>query len=240
MMIIPKSKKHLIQKIISKLKKDSSYKILSNYSTKQYVRILFYRGSQILRGGLIRIKLKSCRGLIFCGKSVTIEHAYMVETGSNLILEDFVYINALSEKGIRFGHNVMIGRGTSITCTGVIAKKGVGLSIGNNSAVGSNSYIGARGEIQIGNDVIMGPRVTIFSENHNYESLDLPIRKQGESRKGVFIEDDCWIGTGSTILDGVTVRQGSVIAAGSVVTKDVEPYSVVAGVPAQQIKRRRT
>ena len=238
-MTIPKSKKHLIQKIISMLKKDSSYKISSNYSTKQYAMILFYRGMQILRGIRIRMKLKSHRGLIFCGKSVTVEHAYMVETGSNLILEDFVYINALSENGIRFGSNITIGRGTSITCTGVIANKGVGLSIGNNSAIGSYSYIGARGEIKIGNDVIMGPMVTMFSENHNYGNLDLPIRKQGEFRKGIIIEDDCWIGTGSTILDGVTVGRGSVIAARSVVTKSVEAYSVVAGIPAQQIKRRK-
>jgi acetyltransferase-like isoleucine patch superfamily enzyme len=238
-MIVP-PKKYLIQKIISQLKKDSSYEISSNYSTKQYVRILFYQGRQILRGVRIRMKIKSCRGFIFCGKSVTIEHAYMVEAGSNLILEDFVYINALSEKGFLFGHNVTIGRGTSITCTYVMANKGVGLSIGNNSAIGSHSHIGARGELRIGNDVIIGPMVTIFSENHNYESLDLPIRKQGESRKGIFIEDDCWIGAGSTVLDGVTAGQDSVIAAGSVVTKDVEAYSVVAGVPAKQIKRRRT
>jgi acetyltransferase-like isoleucine patch superfamily enzyme len=237
--MIALSKKYLIQKIISQLKKDPSYEMSSNYSTKQYINILFYRGMQILRGVRIRMKLKSSRGFVFCGKSVTIEHAYMVETGSNLILEDFVYINALSEKGILFGHNVTIGRGTSITCTGVIANKGVGLSIGNNSAIGSNSYIGARGELQIGNNVIMGPMVTIFSENHNYENMDTPIRKQGESRKGISIKDDCWIGAGSTILDGVTVGQGSVIAAGSVVTRDVEAYSVVAGVPARLIRSRR-
>jgi len=237
-MTILKSKKHLIQKIISILKKDISYKISSNYSTKQYARILYYRGVQILRGIRIRIKLKSSRGLIFCGKSVTIEHGYLVEIGSNLILEDLTYINALSEKGIRFGNNVTIGRGTIITCTGIIANKGIGLSNSNNSAIGSYSYIGARGEIRIGNDVIMGPMVTMFSENHNYKRLDLPIRKQGESRKGIIIEDDCWVGTGSTILDGVTVGQGSVITAKSAVTKNVEPYSVVAGVPAQQIKRR--
>ena len=238
-MTISKSKKHLIEKLISILKEDSSYRISSNYSTKQYAMVLFYRGMQILRGITLRIKLKSHRGLIFCGKSVTVEHGYMVETGSNLILEDFVYINALSEKGIRLGNNITIGRCSSITCTGVIANKGVGLSIGNNSAIGSYSYIGARGEIKIGNDVIMGPMVTIFSENHNYENLDLPIRKQGESRTGITIEDDCWIGTGSTILDGVTVGQGSVIAAGSVVTKNVEAYSVVAGAPAKQIKHRK-
>jgi acetyltransferase-like isoleucine patch superfamily enzyme len=239
-MTIPKSREHLIQTVISMLKKDSSYKVTSNYTTKESYKILLYRGIQILRGIRIRIKLKSSRGFMFCGKSVIIEHGYMVESGSNLILEDLIYINALSEKGIRFGNNVTIGRGAIITCTGVIANKGKGLTIGNNSAVGSYSYIGARGEIRIGDDVIMGPMVTIISENHNYERLDLPIRKQGESRKGIIIEDDCWVGNGSTILDGVTVGLGSVIAAKSVVTKDVEAYSVVAGVPAQQIKCRKT
>ena len=78
-MTIPKSREHLIQTVISMLKKDSSYKVSSNYTTKESYKILLYRGIQILRGIRIRIKLKSSRGFMFCGKSVTIEHGYMVE-----------------------------------------------------------------------------------------------------------------------------------------------------------------
>lgn len=230
----------LVQKFIARLKKDENYQITSHYSVKDYYEIFRLRGVQVLRGIKIRIKIKKCGGLIFCGKGVKIEHSYLFETGQNLILEDYVYISALSEEGIHFGDNVTIGRGSVITSTGVIANKGVGLYIGNNTAIGCQSYIGARGGITIGSDVIMGPMVSIFSENHNYDNLNIPIRKQGESRRGIVIEDDCWIGTGCKIMDGVKIGQGSVLAAGAAITKDVPPYSVVAGVPAKIIKYRKS
>lgn len=125
-----------------------------------------------------------------------------------------------------------------LSCTGVIANKGVGIVIGNNSAVGAQSFLGGQGGIVIGNDVIMGPQVKIFSENHNYALPDMLIRKQGESRKGVVIGDNCWVGAGAIILDGVTLAEGCVIAAGAVVTKSMPANSVVAGVPAKVIQTR--
>jgi acetyltransferase-like isoleucine patch superfamily enzyme len=167
-----------------------------------------------------------------------LEFGFMIQTGAGLILEDDVKINALSAHGISFGNNVTIGRGAILVCTGVVANKGEGILIGSNSAVGALSFLGGQGGIRIGNNVIMGPSVRIFSENHNFEDPAVPIRKQGESRQGVVIEDDCWIGAGATILDGATIGTGSVVAAASVVTRSVPPFSVVAGVPAKVIKSR--
>jgi len=86
--------------------------------------------------------------------------------------------------------------------------------------------------------VLMGPRVTLLAENHVFDDLDLPIKEQGVVRSAIHIEDDCWLGAGSTVLAGVTVGHGSVVAAGSVVTKDVPPGSVVAGVPAKLVRSR--
>ena len=169
-----------------------------------------------------------------------IEHGYLIRSGPNLIIEDHVQINALSENGITFGRNVTIGKGAIIACTGVIANRGVGLEIGDYSAVGAQSFLGCQGGIRLGNNVIMGPGVRIFSENHNYNDPTIPIRLQGETRKGVVIEDDCWVGSGVTILDGVTIGTGTLIAAGSVVTKNIPSFSVVAGVPARIIKDRRS
>ncbi|MBT2724003.1 acyltransferase [Bacillus sp. ISL-46] len=100
------------------------------------------------------------------------------------------------------------------------------------------NYIGPAGYISIGNNVMLGPNVSMSSENHIYINTEKPIKEQGVERKGIFIEDDCWIGTGAIILDGVRIGRGSVVAAGSVVTKDIPPYSIVAGIPAKIIKSR--
>ena len=183
--------------------------------------------------------LGRCAGLFFCGRKVVIEYGYQLSAGPNLILEDLVQISALSEKGISLGRNVTIGKSAILVCTGVIANRGVGIEIGDYSAVGAHSFLGGQGGVRLGQNVIMGPGVRIFSENHNYGDLGIPIRLQGENRKGVLVEDDCWVGSGVTILDGVTVGTGSLIAAGSVVTKDVPPFSIAAGVPAKVIGDRR-
>lgn len=164
------------------------------------------------------------------------QHAYQVLAGKSLIIEDGVHINALSANGIVLGNNVTIAKYAILTCTGVIANRGTGIEIGNNSGIGAQSFLGGQGGIKIGNDVIMGPQVKIFSENHNYDRSDVIIRKQGESRKGISIEDNCWIGAGVTILDGVTISKGCVVAAGSVVTKSIPKNSIAAGVPAKVIK----
>ncbi|MDC0552109.1 acyltransferase, partial [Flavobacteriaceae bacterium] len=126
-----------------------------------------------------------------------------------------------------------------IECTGVLRNLGDGLIMGNNVGIAHNCFIQVRGNIQIGNNVIFGPNVSIFSENHNFSDLDIPINLQGESRKGVKINDGVWIGSRATILDGVSIGENSIIAAGSVVVKDVPPFSIVGGVPAKVLKQRK-
>jgi acetyltransferase-like isoleucine patch superfamily enzyme len=79
----------------------------------------------------------------------------------------------------------------------------------------------------------------IAAGNHNFSRIDVPIMDQGNTAKGIRIEDDVWIGANSVILDGVTIRHGAIVAAGTVVTNDVETFSVVAGVPAQKKRVRQ-
>jgi len=173
------------------------------------------------------------------GRKVTIRHKKSVSVGRSVIFEDFVYIDALSKTGVELGNNVTIAKFSTLQCTGVIQELGRGIKIGSNSAVGAYSFLGGQGGIFIGENVIMGPRVNIFSENHVYKDSSVPIRLQEVSRKGVIIEDNCWIGANSTIVDGVHIYPGCVVAAGSVVTKDVNSDSVVGGVPAKFIKSRK-
>ncbi len=109
--------------------------------------------------------------------------------------------------------------------------------IGDNSGIGINAILSSG--VKIGNDVMMGPYCMMFTSNHAIGDLTTPMRKQGHAeRKPIVIGNDIWIGARVTILPGVHVGDGSVIGAGAVVTKDVEPYSIVAGNPAKKIGSR--
>lgn len=107
-------------------------------------------------------------------------------------------------------------------------------SIGTNSVINSRCRIDNRGAISIGENVSISQEVIILTADH-----DIDAAKFSGRNKTVKIEDYVWIGTRVTILPGVTVGKGALIAAGSVVTKDVAPFSVVAGVPAKLIRMRR-
>src|SRR6185437_562692 len=167
------------------------------------------------------------KGLLFLGPRCKIIHKSHLQLGKAINIGDNVEINALSIEGIRVGNNVSIHRNTIIECTGVMRSIGIGLTIGNNVGIAQNCFIQVRGKVIIGNDVIFGPGVSIFSENHNFTDLDKPIRDQGEKRIGVTIEDGVWVGSNTVILDGVIVGNNSIIAAGSIVNKNVEPYTIV-------------
>ncbi len=123
----------------------------------------------------------------------------------------------------------------------------------NSLVIGKNFYIGRDSQIEtdclIGDNVIFGNKVAIVGKyDHHYQQLGVPIRMASRIRdedynwKGLdsktIIEDDVWIGYGAIIMSGVTIKKGSIIAAGSVVTKDTEPYSIFGGNPAKKITNR--
>lgn len=115
------------------------------------------------------------------------------------------------------------------------------IEIGDYSAIGPRAYIGgigSGGSLHIGNYVMMAPDVIILTQQHRHDRLDIPMCYQGKIDKKVTIEDDVWIGMRAIIMPGVTIGKGAIIGAGAVVTKNVEPYSIVGGVPAQTIKKR--
>lgn len=227
-----------IENIIRKLKGNKDYKWESSYTPRDLLSISEVRFSQLLRGFILKIFLRKTAGLIFIGRNVTVRHGYLLSAGKNLILEDNVSINALSSNGIIIGDHVSIARDSILFCTGIIAQKGTGITIGNRTGISARAYFAGQGGITIGDDVIFGPNVQIFSENHHFSDLDKTIKEQGVNRDAVFIGNNCWVGAGTTILAGVTIAAGCVIAAGSVVNKSFPENSVIAGVPAKLIKNR--
>ena len=104
---------------------------------------------------------------------------------------------------------------------------------------GLNPGVVTIGTVTIGSRVRIAAYAVLVGENHRFDDPDVPIMDQGLTSVGVVIEDDVWIGANVTVVDGVTVGAHSVIAAGAVVTKNVEPYSVMAGVPARKVSDRR-
>lgn len=116
-------------------------------------------------------------------------------------------------------------------------------SISQNVSIGDNSGIGYKcclyGTVQIGDNVMMGPECHIFTTNHVFARVDIPMNQQGiQSEKRVVIGNDVWIGDRVTILPGVHIGKGVIIGAGSVVAKDIPDYSIVVGNPAVIIKNR--
>lgn len=229
--------KTIINKLIHFLGR-TNYKIDSNLSYYSITIVIFEKFIQFLRGLLLKLFFKKSNGILFLGKNVRIKHKNLISIGATVFIGDNVEINALSKKGIQIGNNVSIHRSTIIDCTGGIRSIGEGLKIGNSVGFSPNCYIQVRGNVNIGDNVIFGPFVKIFSENHNFSKIDIPITSQGETRKGVNIESGVWVGSSAIILDGVTIGENAIIAAGSLVNNDIPANSIVAGIPAKIIKNR--
>lgn len=228
----------LINKIIRKLGR-ADYSIDNSISPLNMYLILKSKFFELFRGLFVKILFKKTNGIMFIGKRTCLKHCNLISAGRTLFIGDNVLINALSKNGIQFGNNVSIHSNTIIDCTGGIRSIGEGLVIGNSVGISPNCFIQVRGTVKIGNNVLFGPGVKLFSESHNFDDPKKFINEQGETRKGVIIEDGVWVGSDVTILDGVTIGRNSIIAAKSLVNKDVPSFSIVAGIPAKVIKFRK-
>jgi len=154
-------------------------------------------------------------------------------------MRDF-YLIHIKWKRFTFGSNFHAGRNVEIWAKDTVV-------IGNNCYIGRNSQIECN--ITIGKDVLIGNNVAFIGRyDHNYQEIGKPIRFSSQIRDSDYtwkeinsitiVEDDVWIGYGSIILSGVTIQQGSIVGAGSVVTKNIEAYSIYAGSPAKKIANR--
>jgi acetyltransferase-like isoleucine patch superfamily enzyme len=226
------------ERLVRMIKQDPSYELDEELAWQDLATLLRSRLAGLVRGMWCSLWLGRTDGYLFVGKHVLLRHPRHLSVGHAVTIGHYVLIDALSRDGVRLGDNVSIGDFATIKATGVISELGIGLGIGDNSNLGQYSFVGASGGVQIGRNVLVGQRVNFHSENHVFTDSDRPIKVQGTSRRGITVCDDCWIGSGSIVLDGVTIGEGAVVAAGSVVTKDVPPHTIVGGVPARVIKQR--
>ena len=201
--------------------------------------ILYNTGIKFLRGLWYRIFMKKAKGLFLVGKKVNISHGRHISCGKNVKFEDYVEIHGLCSDGIIMGDNVTISRGVMIRPSSYYGGDlGHGLIIGDNSSIGPHGYVGCSGKIVIGKNVMFGPKCSMFAENHVFGNAEVTIKSQGVKQRGIVIEDDCWIGSNVIILDGVKIGKGSVIGAGTIITKDVLPGSVVVDKREKWVRAR--
>lgn len=133
---------------------------------------------------------------------------------------------------LTIGRWCWIGKGNAIRC-----HEG-NLRIGDKVVFGRKNTINCYLDIEIGSDCIFADWIYICDFDHRFDDLSLPIRKQGIVKSPVRIGSDCWIGEKSTVLRGVTIGDGCVVASHALVNRDIPPLSVVGGVPARDLKTR--
>ena len=176
-----------------------------------------------LRSYWVRRHFAHCSNNVLLGKRPVLHGMKCISIGDSTFIGDYVTLTAWPESAVSHETGIVIGSGCSI---------------------GDFNHISAINRIVIGNNLLTGKWVSIIDNSHglsDYDNLKLPPLERNVTSKGpIVIGDNVWIGDKVSILPGVNIGDGAVIGANSVVTKDVPPYTIVAGVPAQIKKQSST
>jgi acetyltransferase-like isoleucine patch superfamily enzyme len=187
-----------------------------------------------MRGLFYRLILKM-EGLAAIESRVRIRFADNIKLGHGVYIDEGAYLHACPQ-GIEIGSGTIVMHGAILHVYNFRQMPQSGIKIGKDCLIGEYSVIRGQGGVEIGDRVYTSPFTQIIAVNHVFDNPQLPFVDQGITAEGIVIEDDVWLGAGAVITDGVRVGKGAVVAAGAVVTKDVEPHTVVGGVPAKLIK----
>ena len=183
-----------------------------------------------LRQKLYRFLLRHIGRGVVIGRSVAFRHPGKIAIGDRSAVDDYAVLSALGgpESEIVIGERVFVGRHT------VLKTRGGRIRLADDADIGPACRIGTTQKIEIGRYVLVAANCSIGLATHEFADPSTPIALQGLRRKGgVVIEEDVWLSVNVVVLDGVRIGRGSVVGAGSVVTKDVPPYSIAVGIPAR-------
>jgi acetyltransferase-like isoleucine patch superfamily enzyme len=187
-----------------------------------------------LRAFVYRLIL-SIQGYAAIENGVRLRFASRIRLGQGSYLDQGVYIHACPA-GVTIGPRTYVMHGSILHVYNFRQLPHAGIFVGADSLIGEMNVIRGQGGVHIGDRVYTSPLVQIIAVNHVFDDPTRPFIEQGITAEGIVIEDDVWIGSGAVITDGVRIGKGAVVAAGAVVTKDVQPHTVVGGVPARVIK----
>ncbi len=200
--------------------------------------VCFVPGSAgiVLRSLLYRGLLGRLGPGVVIGRSVTLRHPHRIELGDRAVVDDNAYLSAVGPEGtsIRIGERVLVGRSS------VVKTRAGQIEIGDDTSIGHECRIVTSHRLEIGRDVLLAARACVGASEHERGDLDTPISRQGLSKEGgLRIEDEVWVGLGAIVLDGLTLGRGCIVGAGAVVTRDVPPLAIAAGVPARIVGERK-
>ncbi len=173
---------------------------------------------------------------VVIGRSCTVRHPAKIHLGDGAMIDDYAVLDAkgATNRGIFVGRDVLVGRNTVLSC------KNGDIFVGNGSNIAMNCFIQSGKNVTIGEKVLFAAYCYIIGGGtHRSERVDVPVMDQGQSIDGIVIGDHAWLGAGAKVMDGVEIGRDAIIGAGAVVTRDVPPYHVAAGVPARNVRDRR-
>jgi len=182
-------------------------------------------------GGMFRF---AGRGVIF-GRGLVLRHPGKISIGERVSIDDDVMLDAsgAGEEGISLGDGVIVSR----SC--VIQGKTGPVKIGSRADIGCNCIFSSVSGIEIGQSTLIAGHCYIGGGRYRSDRLDIPMMDQGMYSEGpVILGEDVWLGAGVIVLDGVRIGRGSIVGAGSVVTREIPEYSIAVGVPARVIGSR--
>ena len=155
-----------------------------------------------------------------------------IQIGHQVLLEQFAGLSVVS------GGEITIGDACELRSFCRVEAHGGFVRLGARSSVNPFVLLAGHGGLTIGSDVRIASHCVILTSTHRYESADTPIREQGITSQPTTIGDDVWFGSGCTVLGGVTIGRGSIVGAGSIVTRDIPPNSIAMGAPARVVRSR--
>ena len=178
--------------------------------------------------------LGSCGRNVVFGQNVVLRHPHKIHIGSNVVIDDNCLLDAKgdSNRGIRIGSGVFIGRNTILSC------KNGDIELESGANVGFNCEIFSASRVSIGRDTLLAAYCYVIGGDHAFSDPSVPVVAQARVSRGVSIGAGAWLGAGAKILDGVTVGDGAVIGAAAVVRESVPAGAVAVGIPARVVSQR--
>jgi acetyltransferase-like isoleucine patch superfamily enzyme len=187
-----------------------------------------------LRKALYPLLLGSCGRNVVFGQNVVVRHPHKIHIGNNVVVDDNCLLDAKGEsnRGIRIGSGVFIGRNSILSC------KNGDIELADGANIGFNCEVFSASRVRIGAGVLMAAYSYVIGGDHDFSDPSASVLAQPRTSAGVDVGAGAWIGAGAKILDGVTIGERAIVGAAAVVRDDVPPLAVSVGIPARVVSHR--